>query len=484
MCIRDSFPTGYIQIDQNQMQKSQTFEILYLKIAVGKSFCIPKTQENRVDNFKLPFGFDSIYYYVEDEDQSSNLFRHDYVIFDNAQVLPIFIIHFTFDQAKEDALQPPICDVCGENPASVYCKSDDAVLCYDCDDEQHTKGGKLVGKHQRVPLSEKPKSFGNCQTHPDAKLELFCTHCNIPLCVYCKINGTHSTGDAAGHLLVKITDAYKTALADSKECDPQLEKKKNQLAEQLQLIDQKIKDVNTNASQQTEKIYEILQETIQQLQSETQKKMSFLIGDQLELKRLYDQIQWVESFLKYQQDVLNPADYLNAWSRHRNLRKEILKESQQYQITNVQSDMRVVGKLMVVTNESRYNMEDNYNSPDKAGNLQDKTTSDSMDQSQQPGQLGTTQFRSGVFSKNQKQDKNQALIKSLINQSSYQKSQLNPGNEDQSQSPQKMQVKLSSTTAQALQQLQSNQKPLSNSQINEVDDQNQSKEGSQIQKSK
>lgn len=31
--------------------------------------------------------------------------------------------------------------------------------------------------------------------------------------------------------------------------------------------------------------------------------------------------------------------------------------------------MRVVGKLMVVTNESRYNMEDNYNSPDKAGNL-------------------------------------------------------------------------------------------------------------------
>jgi len=28
--------------------------------------------------------------------------------------------------------------------------------------------------------------------------------------------------------------------------------------------------------------------------------MSYLIGDQLELKRQYDQIQWIESFLQYE----------------------------------------------------------------------------------------------------------------------------------------------------------------------------------------
>jgi hypothetical protein len=46
-----------------------------------------------------------------------------------------------------------------------------------------------------MPLSEKPKTFGNCPSHPDAKLELYCTICHKPVCVYCKISGTHSTGD-------------------------------------------------------------------------------------------------------------------------------------------------------------------------------------------------------------------------------------------------------------------------------------------------
>ena len=37
-----------------------------------------------------------------------------------------------------------------------------------------------------------------------------------------------------------------------------------------------------------------------ELQTETIKKLSFLIGDQLELKRQYDHILWMESFLKHQ----------------------------------------------------------------------------------------------------------------------------------------------------------------------------------------
>lgn len=50
-----------------------------------------------------------------------------------------------------------------------------------------------------MPISDKPKSFGICPSHQDAKLELYCTYCHIPLCVYCKINGTHSGGEAAGN---------------------------------------------------------------------------------------------------------------------------------------------------------------------------------------------------------------------------------------------------------------------------------------------
>ena len=47
-----------------------------------------------------------------------------------------------------------MCELCKETKANVYCKADDICLCYDCDEEHHAKGGKLVSRHQRVPVHE------------------------------------------------------------------------------------------------------------------------------------------------------------------------------------------------------------------------------------------------------------------------------------------------------------------------------------------
>lgn len=56
--------------------------------------------------------------------------------------------------------------------------------------------------------------------------------------------------------------------------------------------------------------------------------MGFLIADQLELKRQYEQMQWMEAFLKYQQEILDPSDYLRSWGRHVLLRNDVINESQ------------------------------------------------------------------------------------------------------------------------------------------------------------
>jgi hypothetical protein len=77
--------------------------------------------------------------------------------------------------------------------------------------------------------------------------------------------------------------------------------------------------------------------------------MTYLIGDQLELKRQYEHIQWMESFLKYQQDILHPSDYLNNWGRHLLLRNEVLSSSAKPSLTNVQADIKLEGKLNVVS---------------------------------------------------------------------------------------------------------------------------------------
>ena len=55
-----------------------------MKIAVGKSYCLPaKNYINKENSKLLPYGFDSIYFYNEDEETTEGIFRHDYMLFDN-----------------------------------------------------------------------------------------------------------------------------------------------------------------------------------------------------------------------------------------------------------------------------------------------------------------------------------------------------------------------------------------------------------------
>ena len=67
-------------------------------------------------SFKPPQGFDSIALYNEEE-KDSGLFKHDYILYDNSQVLPSNIVHFIFDDHKEELLKPPMCKLCDESYA-------------------------------------------------------------------------------------------------------------------------------------------------------------------------------------------------------------------------------------------------------------------------------------------------------------------------------------------------------------------------------
>lgn len=97
------FPTGQIKLGDSQFGKNKVYEFLLLRIAVGKSYCIPASNTNK-DKYKLPYGFDSIYLYNEDSGDADSAFRHDYILFDNSQVLPSYIVHFELDPKKEEAI--------------------------------------------------------------------------------------------------------------------------------------------------------------------------------------------------------------------------------------------------------------------------------------------------------------------------------------------------------------------------------------------
>jgi hypothetical protein len=124
------------------------------------------------------------------------------------------------------------------------------------------------------------------------------------------------------------------------------------------------------------------------LQQETQRKLSFLIADQIEIKRQYEQIQWQQSFLRYQQDILNPAEYLHAYSRHLASRAELINAVFIPTISNIQPDMRVEGKITVIS-EAKTRINDKDEDADKITNEELAT-------------YGTgSKFRTNIFGKNE-----------------------------------------------------------------------------------
>ncbi|MFS7939335.1 putative transcription factor interactor and regulator Znf-B family [Helianthus anomalus] len=82
------------------------------------------------------------------------------------------------------------CDVCNNNEASVYCSADEASLCSACDHRVH-HANKLAGKHPRFSLHHPPpKDSPVCDICQEKKAFLFCQQDRAILCKDCD-DGIH-----------------------------------------------------------------------------------------------------------------------------------------------------------------------------------------------------------------------------------------------------------------------------------------------------
>jgi hypothetical protein len=81
--------------------------------------------------------------------------------------------------------------------------------------------------------------------------------------------------------------------------DPNLEKRKDQLEELLGVVDKKVENINKTTVDIQNRLRQMFEEALREVQLISRRKLSYLISDQLEIRRQYDYIQWMESFLKY-----------------------------------------------------------------------------------------------------------------------------------------------------------------------------------------
>lgn len=58
-----------------------------MRVAVGRPYSLSIKNKNSIkEKKKLPQGFDSVYLLYDNEDEDSQVFKHDYLVFDNSQV--------------------------------------------------------------------------------------------------------------------------------------------------------------------------------------------------------------------------------------------------------------------------------------------------------------------------------------------------------------------------------------------------------------
>ncbi|KAF3446732.1 hypothetical protein FNV43_RR11912 [Rhamnella rubrinervis] len=79
------------------------------------------------------------------------------------------------------------CDVCNKDEASVFCTADEAALCDTCDHRVH-HANKLASKHQRFSLIQPPsKQFPLCDICQERRAFLFCQQDRAILCRECDV---------------------------------------------------------------------------------------------------------------------------------------------------------------------------------------------------------------------------------------------------------------------------------------------------------
>ncbi len=130
--------------------------MLLCRVGVGRAFVLDDPEGERV----IPPGYDSLYIHTPvDTDgdgkvsadefeiaathagRPSESYSHQYVVSDGTQALPAYLVQFKFTRASGDGDR--VCDVCNASRATLFCASDDAYLCTDCDEETHS-ANKLV----------------------------------------------------------------------------------------------------------------------------------------------------------------------------------------------------------------------------------------------------------------------------------------------------------------------------------------------------
>ncbi|SIO73810.1 zinc finger protein, putative [Babesia microti strain RI] len=347
--------------------QKQTYQFFLCDVTTGLSLTAKDREDAARSRVSMPLEFES-HQIVDKRSEPSNVTLYcfpdgpvkgvlprqklyeKFYIYDSSQILARYLLTFEFDASKIESFALPFCEICRDLPATIYCSSDKAKMCKECDESFHA-ANKFVARHIRVPLNQIPRdSIGGCHVHPREEAKHYCLFCTTAICDSCLVDHRHNNKLD----IIPMTNAYKTILQE-KEVQEELIARNFNVKEQIKQIEELMKIVQQGKKESEEELYREMENPIKRLEEIIDEKAKLVLAQQNCLHTRHLQLSWASDFIAHMRNTLPPLDFLSVWLTYCRFRKEILDRPMPNK--PVYADATLVGSIKIASKQATEHLE-------------------------------------------------------------------------------------------------------------------------------
>ncbi|EAY22811.1 B-box zinc finger family protein [Trichomonas vaginalis G3] len=336
------FQTGKLQLEAGK----ETYEVVHITVALGNVYNNQKTGVELSDETfsdvaptpsAVPEGYNTIRV-------SEN---NEFVVFNTTQINSLRLIRFAGgDNLSHEPRLKQICSICGKDNATLWCENDQCKLCEKCDKEAHSQ--KLTQNHTRKPVSESLIGQQKCPVHPDVNVAYYCLKCHCPVCLECKVKGSHSKGEQAKHRLIDLPKAYEDAQATLSKPNTVFITREKTLNQHLKLAKDKLSEIEETEKQIEAEITRIAAKAIEESRMQSGLRAQAVKSIKLEIERKISELQSQKKLIDAHHNNSEPLEVVQACYLNSVLEKEIINNTDLPSLaSNIDAQLQVYGRLEV-----------------------------------------------------------------------------------------------------------------------------------------
>lgn len=165
------------------------------------------------------------------------------------------------------------CDVCDNNTAEMHCDTCFVNLCKACVGE-HMFDESVDHKIVKFKSRKTTPIYPSCLYHSKERCEMYCTHCDTPICSACVASDKH-TGHKISQLLEKCDIIKKNIQEDNEELRSKLaplyQKMLHDLEMRIKEVEEKSEEASKLISQQGDKWHKEIDIIVSQVKTQLEK---------------------------------------------------------------------------------------------------------------------------------------------------------------------------------------------------------------------